>query len=345
MQKAATALAENTGVISANRLVPEPSRFSLSDVPDLTSKVAVVTGGSEGVGYGVVHTFLSHNISKIFIISRSADVFADFKRRISDADSDQGGLDRQQVLDRVVWKQCDLSRPRDVVAAAGEILNETDRLDILVNCAGRGIMTPQLSDDGIDLHMAVNHVGHALLTSRLLPLLKRTSETLDDCDKVRIVNVSSVSHESAPKHVQFESLDEINANHGPNAQYGQSKLAVLLHARWLARRLAATHPNILVNASHPGVVDTRQSRDHIREPWPVAGQLVRALKPVKKDVFDGCVSTVFCATAAPRSGEYVCPPAVVEEGSDLSRDEALADRLMMLTARILDDRRCSLKEL
>jgi NAD(P)-dependent dehydrogenase (short-subunit alcohol dehydrogenase family) len=379
MQKLATAAAETLGV-PANALVPPESRFSLADVPDLSGRVAVVTGGTEGVGFGVVHTLLAHNVARVFILSRSAKVFDEFKRHIlheakapastsapesspttaaASSSSEEAAPPSpspsaplgHDPLSRVTWKACDLSHPREVVAVAAEILAETDRLDMLVNCAGRGIMTPQLSDDGIDLNMAINHVGHALLTARLLPLLKDTADRLraqHPADApgappaVRITNVSSVSHESAPRHVAFHALDEINANHGPNAQYGQSKLATLLHARWLARNLTPHHPNLLVNASHPGVVDTRQSRDHIREPWPVAGQLVRALKPAKKDVFDGCISTVFCATATTASGQYVCPPAVVEDGSPLSRDEALADRLMVLTARLLEDRQCPL---
>jgi NAD(P)-dependent dehydrogenase (short-subunit alcohol dehydrogenase family) len=147
---------------------------------------------------------------------------------------------------------------------AEEIAADTDRLDILVNNAGRGVMTAQLTDYGVDRHMALNHMGHMVLTSGLLPLMKKTAER---GDVVRITHQSSNAHQNAPKDTRFASLAEINEDVGPNGQYGRSKLASILYARYFARKVTQNgHPNVLMNATHPGFVSTTQSVKDVHEP-------------------------------------------------------------------------------
>jgi len=172
------------------------------------------------------------------------------------------------------------------VDIAKQVTEQTDRLDILVNNSARGIMTYQLGENGLERHFSINHVAHVTLTSHLLPLLKKTAEK----DTVRISIQSSNAHQGAPSDTKFESLDEINRDLGANGQYGRSKLAVspnrmlgqltdiestpsepplctvgdsfsltidtqsLKSRRWLTRNLTSKHPNIIVNATHPGFV-------------------------------------------------------------------------------------------
>lgn len=184
--------------------------------------------------------------------------------------------------------------------------------------------------------MALNHFGHAVLTSHLLPVLKKTAST---GSKVRIVNLSSNAHEMAPKDTKFASLDELNQDLGPNPQYGRSKLADLLYARYLARHLSSSHPNILVNATHPGFVETRQSTEFVHEAYPLAGYgMSVVMNPLKKDNITGAVSTLFAATVTEKSGEYICPPAIPEPGSALANDEELGEQLMKLTRDIVSER-------
>lgn len=184
--------------------------------------------------------------------------------------------------------------------------------------------------------MALNHFGHVILTSQLLPLIKKTASP---SSLTRIVNLSSNLHEGTPSDTKFASLGEINRDLGPNPQYGRSKLAVLLYARYLARHLAHEYPNILVNASHPGIVETTMSQKDIHEPYPLGGYAMSVgLKPFKKDQFQGCVSTIFAATTTTGSGQYICPPAVVESGSALSQDEDLGEQLMKLTREVIKEK-------
>jgi NAD(P)-dependent dehydrogenase (short-subunit alcohol dehydrogenase family) len=330
METVKSTIAENLGkVIPAHDLVGKESQFSLDQVPDLSGKVAVVTGGSEGIGYGCTHTLLSNNVSKLFILSKSQDMVDDAINAIK---TEMG----EAVAKKVEWLQCDLSDWEETGKTAFKISEKTDRLDILINNAARGIMTAQRDKNDIDLHMSGNHFGHVILTSHLLPLLKDTAKK---GDKVRIVNLGSNAHQNAPKDVKFESLEELNKDYGPNAQYGRTKLASILYSKYLNRHLTAQNPNILANATHPGIVDTRQSSEHILEAFPLGGYaMTHGLNPFKKTQFEGAVSTMFAATVTDKSGQYICPPAVVERGSDQANDDALGEQLMDLTWKIVKEK-------
>lgn len=330
---------ENFGkIIPGNENAPEGSRFSLDEVPDLSGKVAVVTGGSEGIGYGCTHTLLKHNIKKLFILSNDQAEDKEMAEKAKKAIAEEMG---QETANKVEWYSVDLSDWEATGKIAFDIASKTDRMDIMINNAGRGIMTYQLSKAGVDLHMAINHIGHVVLTSHLLPLLKETSKK----DKVRIVNLASNAHVGAPKDTKFASIEELNQDLGPNGQYGRSKLCSILYAKYLTRHLRSSHPNILANASHPGFVDTRQSTELIHEAFPIGGYGMSVLmQPFKKTQFEGCVSTIFCATATTESGQYVCPPAVVEKGSELANDDALGEQLMDLTRKIVREKTSAAKE-
>jgi len=233
------------------------NQFNLDECPDLSGKVAVVTGGSQGIGFGVAYTLVKHNIAKLYIISVSKDVIDGAKETIAKA---LGG----DKADRIIWMQCDLSDWRRTKEVAEAIGNDTDRLDILVNNSGRGIMNAQVTDYGVDRHMAVNHMGHVVLTSYLLPLMKKTA---DQGNIVRISNQSSNAHKGAPTDTKFASVDEINQDTGPNGQYGRSKLAGLLYTRYFDRNVTKKgHPNVLMNATHPGFVSTKQSTQDVHKP-------------------------------------------------------------------------------
>ncbi|KAF3053672.1 hypothetical protein E8E11_010884 [Didymella keratinophila] len=329
MEAIKNTIAENLGkVIPGNELASAENQFSLEAVPDLSGKVAVVTGGSEGIGYGCTHTLLKKGVKKLFILSKSDDIAADAINAIKQEMGEETG-------NRVVWMKCDLSDWEETGRTAFEIANQTDRIDILINNAARGIMTYQLAKNGVDLHMASNHFGHVILTSHLLPILKETAKK----DKVRIVCTSSNLHEQTPSDTQFASIDELNTDLGAQPQYGRSKLAALLYAKYLSRHLTSQHPNILANAIHPGIVETRQSTEHIHEAFPLGGYAMSVgLAPFKKTQFEGAVSTMYAATVTEKSGQYICPPAIVEKGSDKANDVELGERLMDLTWKVVKEK-------
>ena len=146
MEAAKQTVAQNMGVSGAHEMVPKDQQFALEETPDLSGKVAVVTGGSEGIGYGVTHTLLSHNIEKIFILSLSEEVINGSLKAIGE---EMG----EATAKKVTWLQCDLSDWKKTKQVADTIAKSIDRLDILVNNAARGIMTYQLMDYGVDRHV------------------------------------------------------------------------------------------------------------------------------------------------------------------------------------------------
>lgn len=123
-----------------------------------------MTGGSEGVGYGCTHTLLKRNIAKLFILSVSKEVVAGAFNAVRE---ELG----QEAADKTHWLHCDLSDWHEVKEVAEKIKQSTDRLDILINNAARGIMTAQTTDYGLDRHMALNHMGEALFVWLLLSLV------------------------------------------------------------------------------------------------------------------------------------------------------------------------------
>ncbi|TVY31096.1 putative oxidoreductase bli-4, mitochondrial [Lachnellula hyalina] len=321
-------IAENFGGAGHN-LASKDQQFPLSEVPDVSGKVAVVTGGTAGIGYACVRTLLANNISKIFIISSNKASYDEAHKSILE---DLG----EAAARKITYLECDMADWPAVATTANKIADQTDRVDIMINDAGRGIMTYQLTDYGVDRHMAVNHFGHVILTSHLLPVLKSTAEK---GNTVRLVGLGSNAHQGAPSDVKFASLEELNQDLGPNGQYGRSKLAVMLYHRYLAKHLTSSHPKILSNSVHPGFVETKMSQDDIHEPYPVAGYAMSVgLKPLKKDQWEGAASALYCATKTEKSGQYVCPPAIPEPGSKLAQDEDLGEALMALTKKIVKEK-------
>lgn len=323
MQTVKNTLAENFGG-KAQGL--GSSTFSLDQVPSLEGKVALVTGGDEGIGYGATHTLLSKGISKLFVTSVRQE-------KGDDALEALGKELGPDIKSKVVYINVDHADWKRTAEVAKEIASQTDRLDIVINNAARGIMTHQIDANGVDLHMSTNHFAHVIMTSHLLPLLKKTAEK---GDYVRIVNMTSNLHESAPSDCKFESLEEINKDYGPTTQYARSKLANFLYSKYLDRHVHSAHPKILVNVSYPGIVDTAQTSEHIHEAFPLLGYGMSVLtKPFQKSQFEGCVSCIFASTVTSGSGQYITPPSIVEKGSDKGNDEQLQEQLMKITREIV----------
>ena len=152
MEAVKQTVAQNLGVGGSHTLVPEDQQFNLNQTPDLKGKVAIVTGGSEGVGYGCTHTLLAHGIEKLFILSVSQEVVDNSLKAIEE---EMG----PETAKKVTWLQCDLSDWKKTKETADKIASSTDRIDILINNAARGIMTYQVTDYGVDRHVSSNYIA------------------------------------------------------------------------------------------------------------------------------------------------------------------------------------------
>jgi NAD(P)-dependent dehydrogenase (short-subunit alcohol dehydrogenase family) len=209
------------------------------DIAKLDGKVILVTGGNNGIGKETILQLAKHSPRKIFLASRSEskgrDAIADIKSQIS-SDVD------------IEYLSLDLASFSSVKAAANQVLQQSDRLDILVLNAGIAAVPPGKTASGHDIQFGTNHIGHFLLTKLLLPRLQETGRDSD----VRIIAVSSeVIHNLVPDIDTILSTEKLTAT-GPWARYAASKAANAAFAAELARR----YPTLTAVSLHPGVVKT-----------------------------------------------------------------------------------------
>lgn len=212
-----------------------------------------------------------------------------------------------------------------------------DRLDILVLNAGVMARPPSTSKDGYEIQFAINHLGHALITKKLLPTILRTAE-LPGAD-VRIVSLSSVAWRGHPAGgIVFKTLKSGQdfGFIGPWKRYGQSKLANILYPAELARR----YPQVTAVSIHPGIVETDliQSQPFMHKVAIYVGTLGKL-----DSAEDATLNTLWAAAGAPKSeiqnGAWYLPVGVLAQ-SKLDKDArnpALATQLWDYTEEALKD--------
>lgn len=185
------------------------------------------------------------------------------------------------------------------------------------------------------MQFATNHLGHALLIRRLLPLLQQTAANSGDA---RIVTLSSIAHNMHPKSgIHFATLktkqEDLGTAAGASwARYGQSKLANMLYADELARR----YPEITSVSVHPGVVDTELVTKHLT--WgKKLGLRMSNLGKKKMYAEEGSRNQVWAATAPHvESGAYYVPVGEKSKREKMGNDKGLGGKLWDWTAKELD---------
>ena len=178
-------------------------------------------------------------------------------------------------------------------------------VDVLVNNAGVLALPLGTSPDGVELHLATNHLGHFALTNLLLPRLTD-----------RVVVVGSPSHRHG--HLDLDDLDWTRRSYRPYAAYADSKLANLLFMAELQRRLTAAGSTLRVTGAHPGLDRDRDHRVDRQPPQDVRRQ-ASAIKLVGMPAWQGALPTLYAATMDV-PGQHLRRPAPAP------RDERLADR-------------------
>lgn len=210
-------------------------RETHTSLPDLTGKMAVVTGASDGIGT-VIATQLARSGAEVVMPVRSA---AKGERA---AKSIRTAVPGAQISTRTL----DLSSLNSVAALASELVSEGRSIDILVNNAG--VMQPperQVTRDGFELQFGTNHLGHFALTLGLLPLLRKGG--------ARVTHQTSIAARSAT--INWDDLNW-ERSYDVMKAYSQSKLAVALFARELEARSRAGGWGITSNIAHPGISPT-----------------------------------------------------------------------------------------
>jgi len=216
-------------------------KWTVNQVPDLTGKVIIVTGGNSGLGYEAVKAFAGKG-AEVVLASRSPEKAEQAKKEILETHPD--GKIRVMYLDLA-----DLTTVRSF---ADDFSKAYQQLDVLLNNAGI-MMSPYFTTkDGFEGQFGINHLGHFALTGLLLDLLKKTPGA-------RVVNVSSGAHRWGS--MDFSNLMfENGEGYSSRKAYGRSKLSNLLFTYELNRRLEGTKKDITVAAAHPGIAMTNLGR-------------------------------------------------------------------------------------
>jgi NAD(P)-dependent dehydrogenase (short-subunit alcohol dehydrogenase family) len=213
------------------------SKWSVEDMPSLTGKIVIVTGGNSGLGFQAVKAYATKNAG-VVMACRSVN---------------KGNLAKAEILKsipmaKIEVMELDLMSLNSVREFVSVFIAKYKRLDILLNNAGIMMVPYQLTKDGIESQQGTNHFGHFALTGLLFDLLKSTPAS-------RVVNVSSLAHKQGS--MDFENLlYEAGKGYSPMAAYGRSKLENLLFTFELQRFFDANKLDIKAVVAHPGVSDT-----------------------------------------------------------------------------------------
>ncbi|KAJ5950403.1 uncharacterized protein N7479_008816 [Penicillium vulpinum] len=290
------------------------------DIPDLSGKIILVTGGNSGLGKECIKQLAKHNPKKIYMgarsINKAREAILDIKKEVPSAE--------------IVLLEMDLASFSSISVAADAFLSENDHLDILINNAGVFASPPGLTKDGYEIQFGTNYMGSALLTRLLLPLLEKTARIPKK--DVRIVNISSEIYRSAPKGgLLLSQVKTPLTKISTMARYGQSKLANIYFTQSYAKR----YPNIKSIALHPGLVRTSIGDGMTAN--PIFSFIFNQFNRVAAvDIPTGTLNQLWASTADPtkvKSGAYYTPFFKEANGTAIMRDSGKAEELWQWTDR------------
>jgi NAD(P)-dependent dehydrogenase (short-subunit alcohol dehydrogenase family) len=269
------------------------TNWTKNNIPDLTGKVIIVTGGNVGLGFEAVKMFAWKN-AEVILASRDKQRGEKAKRTIL----------REVPKAKINVMNLDLADLKSIRKFAEDFSKQFQKLDILLNNAGVMWCPYYLTKDGFELQMGVNHLGHFALTGLLLPLLKKTNIS-------RVVTVSSLGHRRAK--LDIDKLFFNKENYDQSVAYFNSKLANLLFTYELQRKFEEHNLDIISVAAHPGGSNTNLARHVEKRPWFVL------LKPLflllAQSAEKGTLPEVRASVAPEvKGGEYYGPKGFNEMG-------------------------------
>lgn len=278
-------------------------------------KIAIITGGNAGLGFEESKHLASIGY-RVIMACRDLDRGLKAKKRIL-------AHSKNAVIDVL---ELDLSSQKSVQIFADLVKQDYHRLDLLINNAGIMMTPKKITEDGFENQLATNYLGHFALTGYLLHLLKNTAHS-------RVVSLSSLAHKWSD--IRF---NDINFNDGYNKKvaYGQSKLACLMFAYELERRLKVSGYTTISVAAHPGIANTalfKFTPKFLKWLIPIMGQSPKS----------GAEPVLYAALSKElEGGEYIGPggfnewrgkPKVVDSNS-ASKNKQNAGRLWDLSEEL-----------
>jgi retinol dehydrogenase 12 len=258
----------------------------------MAGKICVVTGANAGIGKATAAGLAREGATVVMAcrnLERSRTAIDEVRTLTSATD--------------VHLMELDLASLASIRAFARAFETRFQRLDVLVNNAGVVPRTRRVTADGFEMQLGVNHLGHFLLTTLLLPLLEASAPS-------RVVVVSSITHRGA--RIAWDDLQS-EKSYGFMRAYGQSKLANLLFVRALAKRANG----VTANAVHPGSVASEIMRDMPAPLRWLARRVYRMKSPA-----EGARTSLYLAMSPAVEG---VTGRYFEHGSEASPDPAACD--------------------
>ncbi|KAG8381306.1 hypothetical protein BUALT_Bualt06G0108700 [Buddleja alternifolia] len=288
---------------------------------DGSGLTAIVTGASSGIGAETARVLALRGVHVIMAV-----------RDLSSGHEAKRSITKQVPNAKVDAMELDLSLMASIRSFASKFNSSGLPLNVLVNNAGVMATPFMLSKDNIEQQFATNHVGHFLLTNLMLETMKKTAR--ESSREGRIVNVSSRRHKfSYPEGICFNKINDQSGYNSLSA-YGQSKLANVLHANELARRLKEEKVEITANSLHPGAIATNLFRHHSF----VNGLVAAFGKHVMKNVQQGAATTCYVALhpdVKGSTGKYYADCNLAET-SFQANDHELAKKLWDFTHNLIN---------
>lgn len=296
-------------------------KWTAEDIPSLTGKIAVVTGANSGLGLETTRA-LARKGATVVLACRSAD-----KAEAAIAELEGDGIDREQLA----FVPLDLASLDSIRQFSEAVAERHDHLDLLINNAGVMALPYRRTSDGFEMQFGTNHLGHFALTGRLLPLL-------DAAESARVVSVASLAHKMGK--IRFQDLQWEQRYHKWLA-YGQSKLANLLFAFELQRKLEAADKTVRSVAAHPGYSSTNliPDEDSLR-----SRIMIGATRKVAQSAAMGALPQLYAATADDVQGfDYYGPDGRFEmvgyptrvNAMPKAHDRQVADRLWRVSSELV----------
>jgi len=231
------------------------NNWTITDIPDLTGKTVIVTGGNSGLGFESVKAFALKG-ARVIMACRSMAKGEEAKKQI---------IKFLPTADIIVM-ELDLTDLKSIRNFTSKFKQNHSRLDVLLNNAGIMMVPYGLTVDGFENQLGTNHLGHFALTGLLLGVLKNTPSS-------RVVNVSSMAHRNGK--MDFNNLMYTDGKDYSSVKaYSRSKLSNLLFTYELQRFFDKNKIGTIALAAHPGFSDTNLV-NHLTKKW-----YYRVLKPL-----------------------------------------------------------------